>query len=51
MPRIPFFVSLLTLVLGTPCVLADWLILKDGSQVHGTVIRQTDREVVLRAKA
>ena len=50
MPRISFFAGLLVLLLGTPCVLADWLILNDGIQVHGTIIRRTQREVVLRSK-
>ena len=50
MPRISFFAGLLGLLLATQCLLADWLILKDGIQVHGTIIRRTDREVVLRSK-
>ncbi|MEE8143367.1 MAG: hypothetical protein V3T77_09730 [Planctomycetota bacterium] len=47
---LPFSLALTIFCIPLPLD-ADWVLLKDGSQVHGKVLRETDREVTLISEA
>ena len=45
----PLLLGLSIACLVTAPLAADWIVLKDGIQIHGTIIRETQREVALKS--